>query len=118
VHTLFLGVAYILMLRGSPEAHPLRRLWDDIAPATASCLGLVALALPVSLALTAVHPPAIVQLVAVALVAAPAYMLTLRVCFPATWRTQIAIIERIVPGFHRLPGVKPRPAAAGARSAA
>ena len=39
VHTLFLIVAYVLMLRGSPE-RPLRRLWDDIAPATVSCLGL------------------------------------------------------------------------------
>ena len=41
VHTLFCFVAYTMLLRGSPE-HPLRRLWDDIAPASVSCLGLVA----------------------------------------------------------------------------
>jgi lipopolysaccharide exporter len=97
VHTLFLLVAYTLLLRDSPE-HPLRRLWDDIAPATASCLGLVAVALPVSLAAAAAHLPAVPQLAAVGLVAVPPYLLTLRRCFPAAWRSQRAILERVVPG--------------------
>jgi O-antigen/teichoic acid export membrane protein len=112
VHTLFLGVAYALMLRGTPE-HPLRRLWDDIAPATVSCLGLVAVALPANLALSAAHPPAILQLIAVGLIAIPPYLLTLRICFPATSRTLRATIERVLPEHRRLRWAKRRLATAG-----
>ncbi len=111
VHTLFLVVAYVLMLRGWAE-RPVRRLWSDIAPAGVSCLGLVAVALPVSLALTAAHMPAVLQLAATGLVAVPPYLLTLRICFPATWRTQRAVLARIVPGSHRLSGAKRRLASA------
>jgi lipopolysaccharide exporter len=96
VHTLFLLVAYTLLLSDSLE-HPLRRLWDDIAPATVSCLGLVAVALPVSLALSAAHTPAVLALAAVGLVAVPPYLLTLRTCFPTAWRSQRAIVERVIP---------------------
>jgi lipopolysaccharide exporter len=114
VHTLFLGVAYALMLSDSAE-RPLRRLWDDIAPAAISCLGLTVVALPVSLALTAAQMPPVLWLAALGLVAVPPYLLTLRICFPATWRTQSAVLERILPGHRRLSGVKRRLAAAGAR---
>ncbi len=117
VHTLFLAVAYVVMLEGWAE-RPLRRLWDDVAPATVSCLGLVAVALPAYLALNATQLPAIVRLVAVGLVAVPPYLLALRVCFPAAWRSQRAILARILPGNARLPGAKRRLRAAGARSGA
>ena len=93
VHTLFLGVAYALMLRGSSEP-PLRRLWEDIAPATVSCLGLVVIALPANLALSAAHIPAILQLTIVCLVALPPYLLTLRICFPAASRSLRATVEQ------------------------
>lgn len=117
VHALFLIVAYVLVLSGSAE-RPLQRLWDDIAPATVSCLGLTVVALPASLALTAAHMPAVLWLAALGLVAVPPYLLTLRICFPATWRTQRAALDRILPGHHRLRGVKRRLIAAGMRSAA
>jgi O-antigen/teichoic acid export membrane protein len=118
VHTLFLVVAYALMLRGSAE-HTLERLWDDIAPATVSCLGLAAIAIPISLALSAAQVPAALWLIALTVTALPAYLLTLRVCFPGNWRTQRAIVERVIP-FHRLrlPGLKRRLAEADARSSA
>lgn len=103
VHTLFLVVAYVLMLRGS-LASALSRLWDDIAPATVSCLGLVAIALPVSLALTAAQLPAAAWLLALGLVAVPAYLLTLRICFPMAWRSQRAVVERVLPW--RLPELR------------
>jgi lipopolysaccharide exporter len=115
VHTAFLVVAYVLILNDSPE-RPLRRLWDDIAPAIVSCLGLTAFALPLSLGLTAVHVPAVPWLAAVALVGAVAYLLSLRACFPATWRSQSAILERILPAHRHLSGVKRRMAAAAART--
>ncbi len=118
VHTLFLLVAYRLMLSGSEE-RALTRLWNDVAPATVSCLGLAAVALPASLALTAAHVPALPWMLALGLIAVPPYLLTLRLCFPATWRTQRAVVERILPGHHHpLSGVKRRLAAAGVGSSA
>jgi lipopolysaccharide exporter len=110
VHTLFLVVAYAMMLSGTEE-RPLPRLLSDIAPATLSCVGLTAVALPVSLGLSAIHAPAIVWLVAVGLVALPPYLLTLRFCFPESWRSQRSIIERIVPASRGLDRVGRRLAA-------
>jgi O-antigen/teichoic acid export membrane protein len=98
VHTLFLVVAYYMMLHGSGE-NPLLRLLRDMAPATISCVGLAAVAVPASLALTAAGMPAILWLIAVGLIAIPPYLLTLRFCFPASWQAQRSILRRIVPGL-------------------
>jgi lipopolysaccharide exporter len=114
VHTLFLVVAYVLILRGSDE-RPLHRLWDDIAPAFVSCLGLVVVAVPASFALTAAQIPAFLWLAAFGLVAVPPYLLTLRFCFPAAWRSQRSILARILPGRLRLRGARRRLAAARVR---
>ncbi len=111
VHTLFLVVAYVLMLQGSP-ARPLRRLWDDVAPAFVSCVGLVAVALPVSLVLTAADMPPVLWLLALAAVAAPPYLLTLRIVFPGAWRSQRSAFGRVLPGRKRLRGAKRRLVAA------
>jgi lipopolysaccharide exporter len=113
VHGLFAIVAYVLMLRGSSE-HPVRRLWGDLAPAIVSCAGLAAVALPASFALTAARLPAALWLAALGIVAAPPYLLTLRICFPAIWRSQCASLERILPGDRRLNGVRRRLHAAAA----
>jgi lipopolysaccharide exporter len=115
VHTLFLLVAYTLMLKDQAE-HPLRRLWSDVAPATVSCVGLAAIAIPTNLALTETHLPAVLTLAAVGLAAVPPYLLTLRVCFPVAWRSERAIIARLLPGRDRLAGAKRRLVAIGARS--
>ena len=117
VHTAFLFVAYALMLRGSSE-RALPRLWDDIAPAGVSCLGLVALALPASVALTAAGAPPAIWLTALAIAALPPYLLVLRLCFPQTWRDQRAIVERVLPGRRRSAGVVQAISAADAGSAA
>jgi lipopolysaccharide exporter len=115
VHTLFLVVAYGLMLRDSGE-RPLHRLWSDIAPATVSCLALVAVALPASIALTAAQLPAFLWLAAIGLIAVPPYLLALRVCFPAAWRSHLSILKRILPGGHqRFRGARRRLAAARVR---
>lgn len=113
VHALFAVFAYVLMLHGSDE-RPLQRLWSDIAPATVSCVGLVAIALPVSLMLTALHLPPVLWLAGVGLVAIPPYLLTLRTCYPAVWRSECTALERILPGHRRLNGLKRRLAAAAA----
>jgi lipopolysaccharide exporter len=110
VHTLFLIVAYVVVLHGTSE-RALQRLWDDIAPAFVSCLGLAAVAVPASFALTAADLPAILWLVALGVAAVPPYLLTLRLLFPAAWRSQSAVLKRIVPGHQRLRGAKRRLAA-------
>jgi O-antigen/teichoic acid export membrane protein len=104
VHTAFLLVAYVLMLRGSDE-RPLARLWQDIAPASVSCLGMAAVAVPASLLLSAAHVPAVPWLAVVGLVSAPAYLLTLRACFPETWRSQLSLLQRVLPGRRSKPPV-------------
>lgn len=114
VHTLFLVVAYAMMLNGTEE-RALPRLLSDIAPATLSCVGLVAVALPVSLGLSAIHAPAILWLAAVGLVAIPPYLLTLRLGFPESWRSQRSILERIVPASKGLSRVGRRLAAVRVR---
>ncbi len=117
IHTSFLVVAYTLMLRGSPE-RPLPRLWNDIAPAVVSCLGLAAVIVPTNLGLSAAHIPAIAQLSVIGLVAAPPYLLTLRICFPAVWRSQRAILARTLPDHRRLRWATRRLAAIEARTPA
>jgi O-antigen/teichoic acid export membrane protein len=107
VHGLFAILAYVLMLRGSGE-RAIGRLWHDIAPASVACVGLAAVALPASIALTAAHVPAILWLLALGLVGIPPYLLVLRLCFPATWRDECTAVERILPSHRRLNGVKRR----------
>jgi O-antigen/teichoic acid export membrane protein len=117
VHTLFLALAYVLMLRDSPE-HPLGCLWRDVAPATIGCLGLVAVTLPASVALSAGHLPRILWLAAVGLIAIPPYLLTLRLCFPETSRSLCAILAQLLPEHRRLGWAKRRLVLAGARATA
>ncbi len=114
VHTLFLFVAYALMLRGTDDA-VLHRLWWDTGPATVSCIGFAAAAVPSSLALTAAGAPAPVLLLAVAGFGGTAYVVTLRTLFPEAWQSALRMLNRVLPS-HRLPrlrGLVP----AGARQA-
>jgi O-antigen/teichoic acid export membrane protein len=82
VHTGFLFVAYALMLRGSAE-RPLRRLCSDLAPASVCCAGLALPAVPLRLALASAHAPAIVQITAVGCAGIAAYLLAMRLLYPA-----------------------------------
>jgi lipopolysaccharide exporter len=117
VHTLFLIVAYVLLLRGSAE-RPMHRLWDDIAPAFVSSLGLVVVALPASFALTAARIPAFLWLAALGLLSMPPYLLALRFCFPAAWRSQRSVLQRILPERLRRRGATRHLAAAQRHMAA
>jgi O-antigen/teichoic acid export membrane protein len=101
VHTGFLVVAYVLMLRGSKE-NPVRRLWDDVAPATVSCVALAAVAVPATIAMSAAHVPTVPHLAGVGLLAAAAYLVALRVGFPSTWRSLMTIAGRVIPARARL----------------
>lgn len=96
VHTLFLGVAYEIMLREDVPS-PFRVLIGDLWPAAAACVGLAALALPADLLLEAAEVPVTVLCAGVGLAAAVGYLGTLRLCFPSSARDLGLALERIVP---------------------
>ena len=115
VHTLFLLVAYALLLRGSRESW-LRSLWRDLEPALVSCVALGAVGVPVSLALTSVHLAPVLYLAGVTLLGGAAYLLALRICFPASLRTLRNFAARLLPRTS-LRGLSRRLVPAGQRSA-
>jgi O-antigen/teichoic acid export membrane protein len=96
VHTLFLLVAYVLLLHGSGE-RPLLRLWEDLQPAMVSCAALGALAVPASLALKSAHASAVPYLAGVSLSGGVAYLTALRLCFPASLRTLRSFAAHLLP---------------------
>jgi O-antigen/teichoic acid export membrane protein len=103
VHGAFVVISYWLIRETSPQP-VLRRLWDDISPATSSSIGMAAIALPVSWALTAAGLPALPWLFALSLAGGAAYLVILRIGFAAVWANQMAIARRIVPiGRRRVP---------------
>ncbi len=114
VHTAFVFVSYVLMMGGSFR-QSLPHVWRDVAPATVSCIALAAVAVPASLLLSAAHAPAFVQLALVTIAAAAAYLVTLRLVYPATWRDLVMTATRVLPPLQRLPRGR-RGALVGARS--
>jgi O-antigen/teichoic acid export membrane protein len=96
VHALFLLIAYQLMLRGSLR-EAVRSLWVDVRAATLACAALVAFAAPTDWALHEMEAPALLHLTVVTVVAAVAYLLLLRVAFPAAAADLGRIIRRVVP---------------------
>ncbi len=96
VHSIFLGVAYILML-GDDVDHPLLTLWQDLEPALVSCVGLVALALPANIALVNAGTAVIPHSLGTAAAAAVGYLLVLRIGYSAQARDLGAALRRILP---------------------
>jgi O-antigen/teichoic acid export membrane protein len=96
VHGLFLIVAYVVLLRGK-AASPLRSLWRDIAPASIACLGMALVAVPVDQLAYAAHLSRPLHFLAVFVVSAVAYLLSLRTGFAQSWRDLGALTRRIVP---------------------
>jgi lipopolysaccharide exporter len=103
VHTVFMVIAYQVLLRGGATA-ALRLLWGDIAPATVCCAALLAAAAPAQLALQALEAPVLVHVAGVGLAGAAAYLLALRWWFPRAAADLAAAVGRIVPsGFAAAP---------------
>jgi PST family polysaccharide transporter len=96
VHSGFVVVSYFLIRKGMSHNF-MRRLWDDVAPATVCSIGMAAVTVPVSLGLTAAGLPALAWMLAVGLIGAVTYLLVLRLCFAGVWAAQQAIFNRIVP---------------------
>lgn len=105
VHTLFLGVAYIVMLRGQVRS-PLRVLWQDVEPALVSLMGLAVLAVPANWALTNAGIPVVPHIAGTAIAASVGYLIVLRFVFPVSSRDLGSAVRRILPD--RLTSLVPR----------
>lgn len=111
VHAAYVVVAYALMLR-SGRVGVLARIWEDIAPATCSCVAIAATAVPLNLAMSAADVPTFLHLAAVTLVAAVSYLAVLRTFFPAAWQTVVSLVRRLLP--NRIAHRRPAPVLAAA----
>lgn len=100
VHTAFVFVAYRLMLPDD-RRHVPRRIWEDVGPAVASSLVLVAATVPASIAMSSWRVPPIVDLAAVGVIAASSYLAVLRKGFPATWRMLVSFVGHLLPSSLR-----------------
>ena len=112
-HTVFLFISYEVMLHRSHE-RTLPRLWKDGGAAAVSSLALAAVAVPLSLALSAAHTPVFVQLVIVGIAGGAAYLVALRLLFRPAWNELWTSIGHVVP-LERIARIR-RPAIAGVRS--
>jgi O-antigen/teichoic acid export membrane protein len=97
VHVVFLVVAYVMLLHRHPEHGPLRRLWGDVGPALVSSAALLAVAAPLSSGLSGAGVPASLNVLCVAMAAGSAYLLVLRIAFPAAWRDAMLLVRRVLP---------------------
>jgi O-antigen/teichoic acid export membrane protein len=96
IHTLFLVVAYWLLLQGLVP-NPIKVLWQDAAPALIGCVALVAVALPVNLLLESAHWAAVPHMFTVAASGGVAYLIVLRLLFPACSRDLHGVLRKLVP---------------------
>jgi O-antigen/teichoic acid export membrane protein len=96
VHTVFLMIAYAVLLRGGLSIAA-RALWADVAPAVLACVALVAVAGPVEWALRSLDAHALVHLAAVGAAGGAAYLLALRTWFPASLADLSEALRRILP---------------------
>jgi PST family polysaccharide transporter len=96
VHSLFVVVAYVMMVARSDEL-VLSCLWRDLAPAAVGCGAMAAAAVPVD-RLTALAGVAhSLQFAAVVAAAGGAYLLTLRAGFEESWADLGALARRLAP---------------------
>ncbi len=95
-HTVFLVIAYKMLLKGRSES-TLRFLWNDIAAATVSCAALLGAALPVDLAFRESGAPVLVEMATVCLLGGCAYLVALRFWFPDGWQDLLSLVRRVLP---------------------
>jgi PST family polysaccharide transporter len=96
IHLLFVAVAYEVLLRGTVR-RPLLVMVRDFAPATVSSFALAAAAVPIDGALGAAGAPVPLIMIAVGIVGGAAYVLALRLLFPASARDLGIVVRRLLP---------------------
>jgi lipopolysaccharide exporter len=104
VHTTFLIISYLQLFRGRIR-EAFVTLAKDVLPAAASCAGLVAVALPVSVSASKMGIPVVPYLLIVAIAGSAGYFLILRLWFPNELRYLGVLGQRLLPPrAHRLFG--------------
>jgi O-antigen/teichoic acid export membrane protein len=78
-----------------------RRLWDDVAPATVASLALLAVAFPLTELLSSSAIPTAPALLAVGAAGLSAYAVALRWLFPSAWRDLTMLVRRALSGEKR-----------------
>jgi lipopolysaccharide exporter len=112
VHTVFLVIAYRVLLRGS-LLNAMRELGADIAPAAVACVALAAVAGPVEWALASMGAHPLVHLAGVGAAGGTAYLVALRAWFPASFADLLSALRRVLPervvavGTGRLSALRP-----------
>jgi lipopolysaccharide exporter len=96
VHSLFIFVAYVMMLEGKPQ-RPLAALWGDIAPAAVGCLGMAALAVPADRLAISAGLPGGAQFLVVTVAGGIGYLASLRIGFADAWTDLMALVRRLLP---------------------
>ena len=96
VHGVFAVAAYGMIARRKRQ-NPLSAIWEDIAPASVSCVGMAALAIPVDRLVQSAHMPGGVRFLIVFVACAIGYLVTLRVVFPQSWRDLYSLARRLTP---------------------
>ncbi len=96
VHTIFLVIAYQVLLRESVLG-ALRVLWRDIAPATVGCAALVAAAGPVEWVLGTLDAHPLAHFAGVGGSGALAYLLALRAWYPPSFADLVKALRKVVP---------------------
>jgi lipopolysaccharide exporter len=115
VHTAFLMISYLQLVRGSPR-RAFATLAKDVVPAAASSVGLATVAIPVSIFASKLSTPTVLYLLIIAVAGGAGYFLSLRLWFPNQLRLLGHLAGRLLPaGTHRLFSrfiVRPQPQSA------
>jgi O-antigen/teichoic acid export membrane protein len=96
IHGLFLIVAY-LMIQGWSLRNALSCLWRDVGAAVCGTAVVLGLGLPLRWALHRAGMPGSVNIAAVAVVATPAYLVTVRLAGAAAFRDLMMLLGRVLP---------------------
>jgi PST family polysaccharide transporter len=97
VHSAFAVVAYAMIARRTSQS-PLGALWQDICPATVSCLGMGVVAVPVDLLVSSAHLGSASRFVAIFAACSLGYLVTLRLAFGDAWKDVLLVGRHLVPG--------------------
>jgi PST family polysaccharide transporter len=104
VHMTFLAISYLVLVRGGVR-HAFKTLAGDTLPAAASSVGLLAVALPISVFVSTLGIPVLPYLLIIAVAGGAGYFLSLRLWFPNELRHLGRLAGRLLPvRVHRLFG--------------
>lgn len=104
IHTTFLIIAYLQLHHGCVR-RAFKTLAGDVLPAAACCVGLAAVAGPISVLASGLGVPTLPYLLSISLAGGAGYFLSLRLWFPTELHHLGLLVQRVLPNRpHRLLG--------------